>query len=450
MIKNDAKEALKAGTILEGGNFRYKIAKVLGLGSFGITYLADIINANGEKTNMQVALKELFISECNERNGEKVKVFSKEEIFKEFLRKFSREAKNLHNISHDNIINVFEWFEANDTVYYSMTYIPGGSLSKVIEDKGKLRETEALETAEVIADALEELHSVGLLHLDVRPDNIMMNGGKVPVLIDFGFAHHFDENGEPDTSIGLGNGTPGYSPMERGTYQPGNGVPCTIDVYSLGATLFKMLTGTEPPTSSDIFNYGFPVDELHKAGVSDDIIAIVEKAMSPLWKDRYQTAGQMRKALRVALHKEEKEESAPAAAEQNTDRIAPMPKPAQNSDEEEATRIELPEETQIVPTSGNYNNADESTRIELPEETQIVRTGYSGSDEMTRIEGMPPMVGQPMYPATPPKKNRNALIAAIAAIATIVVIIVVCAVTNYNSGWLTDLFHSPVETVVLE
>ncbi|MBO4966029.1 MAG: hypothetical protein J6C81_07170, partial [Muribaculaceae bacterium] len=105
---------------------------------------------------------------------------------------------------------------------------------------------------------------------------------------------------------------------------------------------------------------------------------------------------------------------------------------------------------QIVPTSGNYNNADESTRIELPEETQIVRTGYSGSDEMTRIEGMPPMVGQPMYPATPPKKNRNALIAAIAAIATIVVIIVVCAVTNYNSGWLTDLFHSPVETVVLE
>lgn len=445
MIRNDVKEALKMGTVLEGGNFRYQILQVLGLGSFGITYLADIINAKGEKTNMQVALKELFISECNERDGESVKVFSKEDVFKEFLRKFSREANNLHSINHDNIINVFEWFEANDTVYYSMTYIPGGSLAKVIEDKGKLRETEALETAEVIADALDELHSVGLLHLDVRPENIMMNGGKVPVLIDFGFAHHFDENGEPDTSIGLGVGTPGYAPMERGTYQPGNGIPRTIDIYSLGATLFKMLTGTEPPTSSDIFNYGFPTDEMQKAGVSSEIIEITEKAMSPLWKDRYQTASQLRKAIRAALHKEFEDDKIPAVS-QNEDRIPPIPSTLVN-DADESTRIELSEETQIIKTS---NDSDESTRIELSEETQIIPSGFGNGLNSIPNSGQPPMIGQPIYPGHPTRKSKKTIIVIAAAIAIVVLIAIIATVTNYNTGWISDLIHTPVNTVVLE
>lgn len=454
MIKNSEKEALGKGTILEGKNFRYKIAKVLGLGSFGITYLADIINAQGEKTNMQVALKELFLAECNDRKGCEVHVFSNEDVFKEFHGKFSREADNLHKISHSNIINVYESFEANNTVYYSMTYIEGGSLDKVLAERKKLRPAEALETAQVLANALDELHSLGLLHLDVRPENILMNGGKVPVLIDFGLAKHFDDKGEPDTSIGLGNGAAGYAPMEQASYQPGNGIPRSIDVYSLGATLFKMVTGDEPPTASEIFNYGFPREDLERAGVATPIIDIIEKAMQPLWKDRYQTASHFEKAIKVALQSDDldkvpvsetadskKNEESKQEAEKGVDKIAPVP----TEEIEEATSIES------YPAPAPANTQNEHTQISADESTSIsypVNTGYT-PDEGTQVEMMPtmPPVAPPVMPPVQQKRKRtNAYI----LIAAVVAFILVLVGSDLYTGWIREIFRQPVECVVLE
>lgn len=443
MIKNSAKEALKEGTILNGKNFRYKIVKVLGLGSFGITYLADIINAAGERTNMQVALKELFIAECNDRKGDEVRVFSKPEMFSEFHRKFSREADNLHRISHSNIINVFESFEANGTVYYSMTFIDGGSLSDILNSRGKLRQTEALETAQVLANALDELHNIGLLHLDVRPQNIMMNGGKVPVLIDFGLAKHFNDDGEPDTSIGLGNGTAGYAPMEQGTYQPGNGIPRCIDVYSLGATLFKMLTGNEPPTASEVFNYGFPKEDMEKAGIPEGVIAVVEKAMQPLWKNRYETAGHFEKAIKIALSENKSDNNSKesvADSSASAGKIAPM-----IDNDDESTSIE----TSLVPAYAS----DEATSIDN-ESTQVVLSQGGGyvPDEGTQIDSEVPVM-QPEFPLNaeyPLPKAKNKRVGAYILIGSIVAVIAILIGSDLYTGWIREIFRTPVECVVLE
>ncbi|MCM1291470.1 MAG: serine/threonine protein kinase [Prevotella sp.] len=443
MIKNSAKEALKEGSILNGKNFRYKIIKVLGLGSFGITYLADIINENGQKTNMRVALKELFIAECNDRHGDKVGVFSRPEIFEEFIQKFTREAENLHQIQHSNIINVYEWFNANDTVYYSMSYIEGGSLKEVLDNRGKLRPEEALETAQVIANALDELHSLGLLHLDVRPQNIMMNGGKVPVLIDFGLAKHFNEEGEPDTSIGLGNGTAGYAPMEQASYQPGNGIPRSIDVYSLGATLYKMVTGDEPPTASEIFNYGFPCEELERAGIDKNIIDVIEKSMQPLWKDRYATASHQEKAIAKALSGIEN--GSKKSVSDNTKQTIPYSSMERNDTREERTQISTEVSTKYTP--------DEATRVES-EVTQVnyslaaSSNGYT-PDESTRIEPSGVLSGIPVAPPPIPTKGKNRT-AAYILIGTVVAFIAILIGTDIYTGWIRELFRTPVECVVLE
>lgn len=470
MIKNSLKEALKEGSILEGKNFRYKIVKVLGLGSYGITYLADIINAEEERTNMQVALKELFVAECNERSNNKVGIFKNPEIYEELRRKFSREAENLHKINHSNIINVYEWFEANDTVYYAMTHIEGGSLARLLSEKGKLREHEALETAQSIANALDEIHNIGLLHLDVRPDNILMNGGKVPVLIDFGLAKHFNEKGEPDTSIGLGNGVSGYAPMEQASYQPGNGVPRSIDVYSLGATIFKMLTGEEPPTSSEIFNYGFPKEVLEKNGISNRAIEIVETAMKPLWKDRYESAGRLEKAIRIALDNEEKDqdeefeespETIPASVPETEESGHPGDSLNEESDETEynnssySLESDTEEETEHIASSSDYES-DDATSIESDSEsTSIDYSGYE-ADEGTQVDlnpasaassVVPPMIPQNEQPGASQKNKR---FTAYLIIGCIIAVIAILIGSDLYTGWIRELFRTPVECVVLE
>ena len=453
MIKNNIKEALKEGSVLKGVNFRYRILKVLGLGSYGITYLADIINEAGERTNMQVALKELFVAECNDRKDSTVSVFSNKELFDQLYRKFKREAQNLHSISHNNLLNVYEGFEANDTAYYSMSYISGESLADIIKTKGRIPEKEALEITIMLAGALDELHSHGLLHLDVRPDNILMNSGKVPVLIDFGLAKHFDEKGEPDTIVGLGNGESGYVPMEQTSYHPGFGVPKTMDIYALGATLYNMLTGKVPPSAPEIFNYGFSEDELAAAGVSRPTIEIVTKAMQPLWKDRYQSAAHLEKAIKIALDGEsDKPEPVAESAEVIPVETVMPSQPIPEMINEEATAIDYQEDEatslEVVSVSGGFQN--ERTTVDLENTSlDIMPAACYQSDERTRVEEMPAFPAQ-SYNVTgkdTSKKNRTL---AFLLIGLIIAIIGVMIATDFYTGWIRELFRTPVECVVLE
>lgn len=293
-------DILAPGTVLQGSRYSYTIKKVLGRGSFGITYQATI-TLQGElgAITSKVALKEFYMSDINGREGSQVTSGNKMGMVQDYRKKFVREALNLGEVNHENIINVMEVFEANGTVYYAMQYIEGGSLDDYIKKRGRLPENEVISLSIKLASALSALHSKGMLHLDIKPSNVMLTEDMNPVLIDFGLSKHFDEGGEPEASTKIGAGTPGYAPVEQSNYRVGNGIPVTMDVYALGATMFKMLTGLRPPEASLILNgIEDPAEKLSAAGVSDRLKAIVIKAMSALIRNRYQTMQEMLLAIK--------------------------------------------------------------------------------------------------------------------------------------------------------
>ena len=237
--------------------------------------------------NIKVAIKEFFMRDINGRSDATVTSGSKGGIYDEYKRKFTREALNLSKLQHPNIIKVIESFEANNTMYYVMEYIGGGSLDDYIAKNNGLKEDEAIRIIKQIGTALSFMHDNKMLHLDLKPSNIMMKESGEVVLIDFGLSKQYDEKGEPESSTKVGAGTPGYAPIEQANYREGKGFPVTMDVYALGATMFKMLTGIRPPEASDILNDGFPLYELQEHQVSERTSASIAKAMAPTKKDRY-------------------------------------------------------------------------------------------------------------------------------------------------------------------
>lgn len=300
---------LKIGSTLQCG--KYEITKVLGSGNFGITYLATTkIAVNGQLGQMDVsvnvAIKEFYMKDLNNRtlDGSTVEG-TQNTMVKNYRQKFKKEAGNLAKLHHPYIVKVIEVFDENNTTYYVMEYVEGGSLDDYIKSKGRLTEEEALQCTLEITDALSYMHKNMMIHLDLKPKNIMRNSKGHLYLIDFGLSKQYDENGEPESSTSIGLGTPGYAPLEQASYKQDGTLPVTLDVYALGASLFKMLTGKTPPESSAILNEGFPLSSLQKVGISDNTISIVEKAMAPLRKDRYQTVGEMSKALENYGYKED-------------------------------------------------------------------------------------------------------------------------------------------------
>ena len=274
---------LKSGTLLQGG--KYRIEKVLGQGGFGITYLAVQTNLK----NRKVAIKEFFLKEHCERDSSTSHVSmgtsgSKDLVLK-FRNKFIKEAETISELRNHHIITIYDVFEENGTAYYVMEYLSGGSLSERIPSGG-LPESEALDYIRQVADALSYIHSEQILHLDVKPSNILFRKNNEAVLIDFGISKHYDEAGGSQTSSTPVGVSKGYAPLEQ--YKMG-GVsqfsPAT-DVYSLGATLYKLLTGQTPPDADDIYEDG--LTGLPQS-ISAQTRAAVEKAMSPRRKDRPQS-----------------------------------------------------------------------------------------------------------------------------------------------------------------
>lgn len=295
-MTNNTTTSLAIGTILHGEAYDYKVMDVLGQGTFGITYKAkvEMKGALGRlDSNMYVAVKEFFMKEINGRENSSVTSGSTSNggLFYYYRDKFEREARNLSTLSHPNIVKVLEAFHANGTTYYSMEYIDGISLDKKIAQspQGRMPLTEAIETLKQISAAIAFMHSRNMLHLDVKPGNVMMRKDGTAVLIDFGLSKQYTSDGEPESSTKVGAGTPGYAPIEQASYHEGKGFPTMMDVYALGGTLFKMLTGQRPPEASEILNEGFPTDSLRQLFIPDNIVNSISKAMAPLKKDRWQT-----------------------------------------------------------------------------------------------------------------------------------------------------------------
>ena len=293
--------ALKAGTTLQKG--KYTISQVLGAGTFGITYMANTrVQMNGPLGQMDVtvnvAVKEFYMKDINVRTSDGANIEGTQNaLVKDYRHKFRKEAENLAKLHHKNIVQVVDVFDENNTTYYVMKHIDGDTLDQYILSKSRLTEREALNGISTVGQALAYMHSHNIIHLDLKPKNIMRDKVGNLLLIDFGLSKQYDEKGEPESSTSIGLGTPGYAPIEQANFKQDGTMPVTLDIYALGATLFKMLTGQTPPEASTILNDGFPTQLLQQAGVSAATIAVVEKAMSPMRKQRYQTMNEMLQAI---------------------------------------------------------------------------------------------------------------------------------------------------------
>ncbi len=234
--------SLQPNTQLQSG--KYRIVRFISSGGFGCTYEAE-----HTMLHKRVAIKEFFPRDfCNRdssTNQMVVGALSKKALIDKLRGKFIDEAQAISQMKHPNIVSVSDIFEENGTAYYVMDFIDGQSLSDMVNTRGHLSEAEAKKYILQVADALKYVHSLNRLHLDIKPANIMVDGEDKAILIDFGTSKQYDELDGENTSTIVGN-TPGYAPIE----QIGNDVvkftPAT-DIYSLGATFYKLLTGTTPP-----------------------------------------------------------------------------------------------------------------------------------------------------------------------------------------------------------
>lgn len=248
---------LTSGTSLQGG--KYRIISSLGQGGFGITYLAEHTTLGAH-----VCIKEFFIKDfCNRSDdGSVISVVSENSRadIDGFKRKFLDEARKLYKIKHNHIVSVTDLFEENNTAYYVMDYIEGETLQSRINREGALSESDARRYICEVAEALRYIHENSMLHLDIKPGNIMVrSNGDTAIVIDFGLAKHYDPETGHQTTTYLGAQSPGYAPFEQGLSGGGVKMFCpATDIYSLGATLFALVTGVRPPEAATIPNEGLP------------------------------------------------------------------------------------------------------------------------------------------------------------------------------------------------
>lgn len=286
-------QQLTPGTLLHGGT--YKIEKILGQGSFGITYLAEHTNL-GKK----VAIKEFFMKELNSRGEDgSITGMSDSSLSQNYCQKFKKEAINLSRLDHSNIVRVTDSFSENGTFYYVMDFIEGQNLNDYIKSH-YIDEAEAVSIIKSVADALIYMHEEKhMLHLDLKPGNVMRRESDGHIfLIDFGLSKHYSTDGQPETSTTIGLGTAGYAPIEQGNKAKNGEFRPTIDVYALGATFYKLLTRETPPPASDLVSDDELLEnKLREKGVSANLIKVVTEAMCPNVRKRTQSVREFRDAL---------------------------------------------------------------------------------------------------------------------------------------------------------
>ncbi|MGN0489768.1 MAG: leucine-rich repeat protein [Ruminococcus sp.] len=241
--RKDYPLALPNGTILAG---QYILGRVLGQGGFGITYLAQ-----NYKTKELVAIKEYFPDTLAMRNDSQT-VYSysgqREESFIYGKECFLNEAKTLAEfIGNPNIVRVYSYFEENNTAYFAMEYVNGTSFQSYINNNGGKIGFEAAKNILIpIMDALSIVHSKGIIHRDISPDNIFINSDGIVKLLDFGAARYSLGDQSRSLDVVLKHG---FAPKEQYTRRGRQG-PFT-DVYSLAATFYRAITGRIPPDSID-------------------------------------------------------------------------------------------------------------------------------------------------------------------------------------------------------
>ena len=280
---------LQPDTLLQNG--KYKIERVLGQGGFGITYLA-----RNTVFDADVAIKEFFLKDENSRESGSTCVSllndTKQPLFDSQKNKFKKEARRLFRLSNAHVVHVIDLFEENGTAYYVMDYIEGESLSSFMKRESRcLSEEEVQQILTEILDALGYVHSNDMFHLDLKPANIMKCRDGSIRLIDFGASKQLGADSGVTTSTAFCY-TPGYAPSEQISQNSAH-IGAWTDIYSLGATLYNLLTGENPShvdvENNDSFRF--------HSGISEGMQKLIVWMMSPMRRSRPQSVSEIQSCL---------------------------------------------------------------------------------------------------------------------------------------------------------
>ncbi len=292
----------------------YNIEGVLGRGGMAVVYHALEISLDSE-----VALKVLPFSLSHDS---------------EFVERFQREARTAAKLEHPNIIPIYRVGKKGNIIYFAMKFLRGKSLADVISERGKLPPNEIRVLLGQCASALGYANHHGIVHRDIKPDNIMYSDRGVAVVTDFGIAKA--ATGTKLTGTGMAIGTPYYMSPEQARAQKVDG---RSDLYSLGVVAFQCLTGSVPFDGEDSFSIGYkhimeevPQPELESPD-ERAMFEIIQRMMSKDPADRYQSADELVAVL----------EGREVAA------TAPAPAP---SIAEAATVVAAATPSPVVPTHG--------------------------------------------------------------------------------------------------
>lgn len=264
---------------------RYVIQEVLGQGGFGITYLG-IDKLYGNK----VAIKEYYPQKIAMRKAQYedvVTVTSIEEKnnYDKGKKRFLDEAQVMARFNkNEGIVKILDFFEANNTAYIVMEYLEGITLKQYLGKYGVLQFRNLIEMMLPLLEALIEIHSQGLIHRDISPDNIMVQHNGKLKLMDFGAARDYTESGNKSLTVIL---KPGYAPPEQ--YQTHGVQGPWTDIYALCATIYKCLTGITPPDAiARVMDDKFKEPDQLDGKLSPDIKKILWKGMNIFPEERYQ------------------------------------------------------------------------------------------------------------------------------------------------------------------
>lgn len=264
---------------------RYVIQEVLGKGGFGITYLG-IDKLYGNK----VAIKEYYPQKIAMRKAQYedvVTVTSIEEKnnYDKGKKRFLDEAQVMARFNkNEGIVKILDFFEANNTAYIVMEYLEGITLKQYLGKYGVLQFRNLIEMMLPLLEALIEIHSQGLIHRDISPDNIMVQHNGKLKLMDFGAARDYTESGNKSLTVIL---KPGYAPPEQ--YQTHGVQGPWTDIYALCATIYKCLTGITPPDAiARVMDDKFKEPDQLDGKLSPDIKKILWKGMNIFPEERYQ------------------------------------------------------------------------------------------------------------------------------------------------------------------
>ena len=269
----------------------YRIESTLGIGGFGVTYLATDGNLN-----LKVAIKEYLpgdVATRAEDHSVRSKSSDSAETFRWGRTRFLEESRTLASFRHPNIVRVMRFFEANQTAYMVMEFVAGDPLQEWIKTRRPLAEPTVIGIAAPLLEGLDVVHRSGYLHRDIKPDNIFIRRDGSPVLLDFGSARAPAADKDLTTIVSLG-----FAPFEQYHARGGEG-PWT-DLYSLGAVLYWLLTG-ERPVEAPGRAFDDPMVPASKAAdasrYSMQLLKAIDWALSPAKEARPQSVSELRDAL---------------------------------------------------------------------------------------------------------------------------------------------------------